>query len=208
MDHQLTTELGPVDIDTLQMLDDFLASERAPDEGMHLSDLDGFLTALAVNPKRISPKELLPVIWGEGEPAFADDQEAEWVINTILRRYNEIHQTLSQAPHELTPVFWEGADGEAIVDDWATGFLEAVATRADDWRPLFNDKDAFLAIAPIVIAGQDLETLKEMDVDADTKAQAHRDLPDVLTVCLVSMRDFLAEHADAHDNENSPPARH
>lgn len=197
-----------MDTDTLQGLDDFLMSDRAPGDSMQLSDLDGFLTGLAVNPKPASSADLLPVVWGDDEPAFADDAEAEWVTNAILARYDEIAETLSKAPHELNPIFWENTDGEAVVDDWAAGFLEAVGMRADDWRPLFDDNDGFLAIAPIIIAGQDLESLKDMGVDADTKAQAHLELPKVLTACLVRIRDFLGEHAGAHDNDNAAPTKH
>ena len=201
-----------MDNDTFHALDDFLVSDRAPADCMQLSDLDGFLTGLAVTPWPVSPIELLPVVWGDDEPAFADDEEAEWVINTILDRYDEIAETLSEAPHELTPVFWEGPNGEAIVDDWAAGFLEAVGLRADDWRPLFEDDDGFLGIVPIVIAGHDPETLTDMGVNADTKTWAHLELPKVVTACLVRMRDFLAEHAaehaGAHDNDNSAPTLH
>ena len=197
-----------MDTATLQALDDFLTSDRAPENSMQLSDLDGFLTGVAVNPKPISRAELLPVVWGEDEPAFADNEEAEWIINAILDRYDEIAEMLSDAPDELSPILLEDPEGEPVAEDWAAGFVEAVVMCADDWRPLFDNNDTFLALAPIIIVGQDLESLKDMGVDADTKSQVCHELPNVLTACLVRMRDFFSQHAGLHDNDNTLPTRH
>ena len=44
----------------LNRLDEFLMSDRAPENGMGLSDLDGFLTGIAVGPELILPSEWLP----------------------------------------------------------------------------------------------------------------------------------------------------
>ena len=57
-----------VDRVDLDALDDFLMSDRAPSESMMLSDLDGFLTGIAVGPELVLPSEWLPLIWG-GETA-------------------------------------------------------------------------------------------------------------------------------------------
>jgi uncharacterized protein len=109
---------GPVDLDAR---DDFLMSDGAPEDGMGLSDLDGFLTGIVVGPELILPSEWLPVVWGGEEPAFASVEEARSVLGTIMGRYNEIIRALDAAPGEFDPVFWEGQDGEAIVTDWAAG---------------------------------------------------------------------------------------
>ena len=62
---------SPIDLDAL---DDYL-SERAPDDSMGLSDLDGFLTGVIVGPEPILPSDWLPVIWGGGEPEFETEEE-------------------------------------------------------------------------------------------------------------------------------------
>ena len=119
---------GPVDLDAL---DDFLMSDRAPEESMGLSDLDGFLTGVAVGPERVLPSEWLPVVWGGGEPAFEGVEEARSILGTMVGRYNEIVRALDAAPHDLGPVLWEGPDGQAIVTDWAVG----QGASGDDWGP-------------------------------------------------------------------------
>ena len=69
---------GPIDLDAL---DDYLMSDHAPDNGMGLSDLDGFLTGIVVGPELILPSEWLPVIWGGDEPEFRNrnrDADGAW----------------------------------------------------------------------------------------------------------------------------------
>jgi yecA family protein len=67
---------------------------------MMLSDLDGFLTGIAVGPELVLPSEWLPLDWGSDAPEFADEGEAKAVLGAILGRYNEI---LRQIDHEFSP---------------------------------------------------------------------------------------------------------
>jgi hypothetical protein len=91
-----------VDRVDLGMLDSFLTSERAPSESMMLSDLDGFLTGIAIGPELVLPSEWLPLIGGGEAPEFADEAEASAILGTITGRYNEI---LRQVRHgALDPV--------------------------------------------------------------------------------------------------------
>jgi uncharacterized protein len=94
-------QAGPVDLDAL---DTFLLSDRAPEESMGLSDLDGFLTGMVVGPELILPSKWLPVVWGGGEPTFESVEEAGSILGTIMGRYNEIVRTLAAAPEDLDPV--------------------------------------------------------------------------------------------------------
>ena len=54
----------PVEGVALNTLDAFLSSDESPPDSMMLSDVDGFLTAIAVGPELVMPSEWLPVIWG------------------------------------------------------------------------------------------------------------------------------------------------
>jgi uncharacterized protein len=102
---------GPIDLDAL---DDYLMSDRAPDDSMGLSDLDGFLTGIVVGPEMILPSEWLPVIWGGAEPSFQSEAEMRTVLGMIMGRHNEIATGLNRDPDELDPIFWEGPGGEVI----------------------------------------------------------------------------------------------
>src|SRR4051812_28475578 len=89
---------------SLQELDEFLTSDGAPDRSMALSDLDGFLTAVAIGPDWIKPSEWLPRIWGDETPEFLSEEEANRVIGTILGRYNQIITQLRDDPGRYQPL--------------------------------------------------------------------------------------------------------
>src|SRR5688572_23734791 len=102
---KIDTEIGiTADLD---VLDTFLMSDRAPENSMSLSDLDGFLTAVVIGPEVIMPSEWLPVVWGDEEPAFDSPEEADKIHRVIMARYNEIVSAFHKGSGEWMPVFWE-----------------------------------------------------------------------------------------------------
>jgi uncharacterized protein len=119
----------PLDRVDLEALDRFLISDRSPPESMMLSDLDGFLTGIAVGPELLMPSEWLPLVFGGDAPEFADEAEAKAIFGAIMGRYNEILRQV--ADDDLDPVFWADRDGTLIAADWAEGFLQAIMLRAD-----------------------------------------------------------------------------
>ena len=141
--------LGASDFD-LDALDAFLMSDRAPEDCMQLSDLDGFLAGIAIRPELIMPSEWVPVIWGGGEPEFESMEEAQRILNAIMGRYNEILHLLQHAPDEFEPIFWTTKDGEAVAADWAEGFMEAVELRPSAWEALLASEEDRQLLAPIV----------------------------------------------------------
>ena len=129
-------------------------------------------------------------------------------MNTILDGLDEIDETLQSDPGALNPIMWAGADGDIVVEDWAAGFLEAVSLHADDWRPLFEDDDAFLAILPLLIAEQDAEGLQKMNIAEAVQRETLQQLPELLPSCIENMRESLAQHVGPAGNDNVPPTRH
>jgi len=140
----------PRDLDALVK---FLSSDRAPTGSMRLSDLDGFLTGIAVGPELILPSEWLPAVWGGEAPEFADEEEAEAILGSVMGRYNEIIRRLAAA--ELDPIYWEDGDGSAIPLDWAEGFLQAIILRADAWEPLFRAPEGVLLLPILGLCGDE-----------------------------------------------------
>jgi yecA family protein len=83
-------------VDALEVADQVHAEVRG------LSDLDGFLTGIAIGPEPVMPSEWLPAVWGGEEPVFDDAGQARTVIGTIMGRYDEILRALDTDP-EATP---------------------------------------------------------------------------------------------------------
>jgi len=74
-------------------LDQFLLSERSPEDAMTMDTLHGYLTAIAIGPETIKPAEWLPRVWGEGGkgvPKWKNAKEEERIRNLIMRFMNEV----------------------------------------------------------------------------------------------------------------------
>jgi yecA family protein len=146
---------GEIPIDRavdLEALDSFLMSDRSPSDSMMLSDLDGFLTGIAIGPELVLPSEWLPLIWGGDTPEFADEDEAKAILGAIMGRYNQILRRI--ADDTLDPIFWADRDGTLIAADWAEGFLQAIMLRADAWGCLFKSKRDGQLLLPILTSAE------------------------------------------------------
>ena len=174
---------SPIDLDAL---DDYLMSERAPDDSMGLSDLDGFLTGVIVGPELILPSEWLPVIWGGGEPEFETEEEMRTVLGTIMGRYNQIAACFDSEPEEIDPIFWEGPEGDVIASDWAGGFLDAVALRPQAWKPLVEDDRARILMAPLFLLNGDIGFDDSPTDEDNLLAEAS----DMIPTCVAGIHEF------------------
>jgi uncharacterized protein len=109
----LTLE-GPPD---LAALDDLLASDRGPPECLQLSELDCFLAGIVAGPELIPPSTWQPMIWRNGETAFADLREANTIRGTITRHCNEIVDLVDYSPGAYRPVLLQREDGTLDASD-------------------------------------------------------------------------------------------
>jgi uncharacterized protein len=185
--HKLADEM-PVDRVDLEALDDFLMSDRAPSESMMLSDLDGFLTGIAVGPELILPSEWLPLIWGGEAPEFSNEAEAKTILGAIMGRYNEI---LRQVEDEaLEPVFWADRDGTFIAADWAEGFLQAIILRADAWKRLFKSKRDSQLLFPILALCGDENGDALLGLAPDEEDTVMEEAAEFIPACVIAIAAY------------------
>ncbi|MBX6740976.1 MAG: UPF0149 family protein [Acetobacteraceae bacterium] len=173
----------------LDQLEAWLISDRAPEEAMTLSELDGFLTGIVVGPQTILPSEWLPFVWGDEEPVFADAAEAEMVLGAIMARYNEISHGLQDEAGTVAPLLLTDAGGKVIADLWAGGFLAAVGLRPAAWDPLFSHRDAGPLMMPILLLAHDPEDL-DLEVDEESLNRLLAEAPDMIAPCVVAIDRF------------------
>jgi len=198
---------GPVDLDAL---DAYLRSDRSPADCMDISQLDGFLAGVVIGPEMIAPSEFLPVIWGGDEPEFADTAEAELVLGSILGRYNELVDGLAATPPEYAPLFWEDQAGNRITEDWAVGFMQAVALRPDAWEAALRDEETAVLLIPIgIIAGvaEPEVAVTDASFPEGFLDELLEDAPDMLPGCVVALRAFWAEHEESADARHAPGSK-
>ena len=177
----------------LEALDEFLNSDDAPSDCMDLSELDGFLAGIVAGPELIPPSEFLPVIWGGPQPAFADADEARTIVGTILGRYNEIAAGLDDDPASYQPVFWQDMLGHPVVEDWAVGFMRAVAMRGAAWKPVLLDDENSMLLLPIgIIAGiaEPSVGLTDAAVPDNVVDEMMQRAPRLLPACVVGLQRY------------------
>lgn len=107
------------------------------DEGLfEISGLDGFFTAIVSGPVTILPSQWLPSIWGDFEPEFQSDQEAQTIVSLLMRLMNSSAVMLMEEPENFEPMFYERTvEGKkyTIVDEWCEGYMRGVSLAADRW---------------------------------------------------------------------------
>src|SRR4051794_18883907 len=168
-------------------------SDKAPENGMALSDLDGFLTGILVGPERIMPSEWLPHVWGGEAPTFENAEQARLILSTIMGRYNEIARALDGQASDLDPVFWEDGDGSVIAGDWAEGFHEAIGLRPEAWTALFQDKEASPLLIPILALCCDEDGGDLIPLDPGMRDKILDEAPELIPVCVFALRRFWRE---------------
>jgi hypothetical protein len=87
-------------------------SDASPEDCMQLSDLDGFLTGVAIGPELVLPSEWLPAVWGGEEPVFEDAEQARSVLGAIMGKRRVVVVDL---PEELRARKLEGPEVVFIV---------------------------------------------------------------------------------------------
>ncbi len=184
---KLTDEIAVDSVD-LEALDDFLMSDRAPSERMMLSDLDGFLTGIAVGPELVLPSEWLPLIWGGEAPEFTDEAEAKTILGTIMGRYNEILRRVED--EALDPVFWADHDGLLIAADWAEGFLQAIMLRADAWKRLFKSKRDSQLLFPILALCGDERGHSLLGLAPDEEDTVMEEAAEFIPACVIAIAAY------------------
>jgi uncharacterized protein len=172
----------------LERIGAFLSSGRAPADSMGLSELDGFLTGIAVGPELIRPSEWLPLVWGCEGPAFLDMDEANAVLGAIMLRYNTILRDIDR--RGIIPVFWRDSEGAVVADDWARGFLEAMQLRFRAWEPLFKAEREWLSLMPIMALCRDQEGGSFLDFSPEEEETILAAAPALIPVCVETIAMF------------------
>ena len=140
----MTTDQEYMSDEDLDYLDNFLldridenADTEGKDEGiLGLSDLDGLLVAVVSGPNLIPPSQWLPAVWGDFEPEWESEKEAQKVMMLMIDIMNSTASTFMDSPEEFQPLFYERkVDGKTftIVDEWCEGYMRGVSLAQELW---------------------------------------------------------------------------
>ena len=184
---------APITDEEVQELESLLFSDTVPEECMTLSEIDGFLTALAAGPVVVPPGEWLPVIWQGDGPVFDSPQELERVLALILALNARIVETLQKG--EIAPMFnieVDEDDNEQMTPDgWCWGFMEGVMLREEAWKPLIDSEDRELLDPIAMIAGGGREMPEFAEIQDDP--EQYEEFLDLISGSALDIYDYWAE---------------
>ena len=121
-------------------------------------ELAGFLFALACAPELVKASEWLPLVLGEDPEAFGSEEQAQRLLDLVMRLYNHVNlQVLERTPSlpagvDVRPEPMDNFAPDAPLSQWARGFSHGHAWLEKTW-------DACLEAEPKAEA--DVEVLDE-----------------------------------------------
>jgi uncharacterized protein len=148
----------------LDRLGDFLKSCKGG-KAMNLEELDGFFAALIAGRELVMPSEYTREVFGGemSEVVFSGLDEAQEILNLMMRHWNKIASTLRKGEIHV-PLIFEDEKGELHGNDWARGFMRGVQMRHDAWSELINDEKYGGSLIPMMML------YHEHDEDPETRS--------------------------------------
>ncbi len=175
--------------DDLEALEEYLLSPDVPEETMLLSELDGYLTAIAVSPQVIPPEEWLPEIWGGEIPPLALRTDTNWVVGAITGHFDAVRRVLAENPEHLEPIFVDDTDGSLLPEIWAEGFMRGVQLRRQDWEPLFAG-EGWQHLAPIGIFAETPDGSPPLIRSEKRREEIRENAPALFAACVAGLLGF------------------
>ena len=174
--------------DPLKTLDNLLMS-LTDEDGMLLSEFDGFCAGLIVCPEMIPPSEWLPQVWGSnGTPQLSSDSALQNALDLIMGHYNDVARSLNPPEFEYGPVFeHDTRTDETIWENWVFGFERAMRMRPDVWEQIVKSEDEEAAASVSMLLtlhgiGEGHSDLPERSI-ADLRSKA----PDLITDIVIAL---------------------
>ena len=154
---------------------------RAGTDTMCLEWTDGFFTALAVGPDRLSPERYLPKVVGTSEagPVFDSAEHDAYVAELLARWLATIERSLAD-DEEIKPFIIRDVDElEGML--WAEGYLAAIVLCKDAWLPLTTREDLTeRLIMPIIVLLPDEDGPEDADLPPERRTLLIELLPNFL----------------------------
>lgn len=184
----------------LKALDALLLS-LTDEDGMLLSEFDGFCAGVIVCPELIPPSQWMPQVWGTvGMPEFASEHELQSALDMVMGHYNEVARSLTPPELEYGPVLErDNRTNETIWEMWVSGFERAMRLRMNAWEQIIesDDEEASASVSMILtlhsIAKGDSD-LPESSIE-DLKAKA----PDLIVDMVISLNRWTKGVPQSYD---------
>jgi len=195
--------LPPLTESELDQLSDFLDS--LGEHAMNIEMLDGFFAALICSPESIPPSELLPHILGP-DYTFEDQDQGAEIVELLMRHWNTISSALYRTLKKddiYIPIMLVDEDGVPSGNDWACGFMNGVALRADRWEELAASENFCGPMMPIMLLACEHHTDPELRPPAET----YENRDELLQLLIAGLTQIYRHFAPQRHDEAPEPIR-
>ncbi|WP_051304495.1 UPF0149 family protein [Chitinilyticum litopenaei] len=179
----------------LDQLDQFLARHQDQD-GLDVSMLHGFLTAILISPVQLHPQNWMPRVSGpDAPPKFQSQAESEVITALILRLYNETAEALNaeEAVEQFDPVLYFDENGKPDCSGWSLGFVIGMHLFAEDvWTPYFDREDTATLLS-LVMALAAPESTAELQKQLPPDVDVQEAIAAELAIFVVELKNRIAE---------------
>ncbi|MBW4048827.1 MAG: UPF0149 family protein [Proteobacteria bacterium] len=147
-------------------------------DAMSLGMVEGFVTAVFINPRQVLAEEFFPWIWdpelGEAAPSLEDQTELEGTFFLLSRFVANVALDLSQSLQRFEPLFLRDP-GLASSVDWCNGFMTGTRFHMGLWERVAKEApELFEAIG----------RLSDADDEADREELERLVAPSVLGIAI------------------------
>ena len=195
----------PLTDDEIEHLDDFLYGLNHG-KAMTLEEMDGFFCALICGPEMVPPSEYLSHIWG-GELVqgygFKTIEEAQYVMTLLTRHWNYIAGTLLHGDVHV-PLVFDGEDGIAMGNEWASGFEQGIHLRRDSWQKLVDDDEHWEVLAPVTLLAHEHDPDPEMRSEVPIAPEKREEVLCHMAVCTLLIYDFFRGRTPGKAKQKKP----
>ena len=123
----------------LDQLDQLLLHQF--EDGMLLSELDGYLAGLIVSPDLVPQSKWLKPVWGEAPPPFEIVADLQHFLDLLMHHYNGILDDLGN-PGTYAPILdTDMRTDETLWELWMEGFAQAMKLAPTGWNRIRASDD-------------------------------------------------------------------
>ena len=155
--------------DELDILEEFLFSERVSADALDLIGAHGLLCAINISPVKVPESEWMPLLL-DGEHNWENEAQKQQIESLLRKLFHTIGSDLYADQEILLPcelsLEMEDEEDEADVTTWAQAFMEGVFIREDEW---FGDDEETIAglLLPIMVASDLFEDSDITEIRSD-----------------------------------------
>lgn len=165
-----------------------------------MSAIDGLIAALIAGPESVPQNEWLPLIFAGRPPSTIKRSSASRARATIMARYAEVEQAVTERPSTYRPMFMNHL-GEVITSEWATGFMMGLSLRQNAWLPILTSPRRH-DMAPILACSK-LGRAMLPDMPVVKLDQIAATAPSLIADVIVAVRHFHEQRR--HSRQTSTP---